>query len=50
MEIFLTIRLSDEKIRQRGTQAVLPTLLTHPKPSANHKIYGSLRAFLETGL
>jgi hypothetical protein len=49
MEIFLIISLSDEKIRLMATQAVLPTLLTHPKPSAKHKTDGS-RIFLETGL
>jgi hypothetical protein len=38
MEIFLIISLSDEKIRQRGKQAVLPTLLPHPKPSAKQMI------------
>jgi hypothetical protein len=46
MAIFLTFGLFDnKKIREGGAQkAVLPTLLTHPKPFSKHKIDG-LRIF-----
>ncbi len=40
-ENLLPLVLFNEKIRQRGAQAVLPTLLTHPKLSSKHRVHAN---------
>jgi len=48
MAIFLSTGLFIFKIRRRCAKAILPTLLTHPQPSSEPKMYFVL--FSETGL